>query len=313
MQYYAPHREREVFRKIERMNDGPMPDRALHAIYREIMSSSLHLEKPLRISYLGPETSYTHQAALHKFGSSLQYSPQTTVEEVFLDVARGKSDYGVVPIENSMEGAVYHTLDMFGTSDLKICAHLMLPITHHLLSRADNLDKIRKVFAHSQAVGQCRSWLDRHLPEVTIDEVQDGIHAARRATSKDHFAAIANILAADTYELEVLVDNIQSVEGNSTRYLILSTEMAEPTGDDMTSLMFGVVDRVGSLVEVLQTIRDYEVNMSKIESRPSNHKKWNYNFFVDFTGHAGDSKVKQMLDDIRSQCSFVKILGSYPR
>ncbi len=310
--FYAPHREQEVFKKITDLNQGPMPDDALHAIYREIMSSSLHLEKPLRISYLGPEASYTNQAAIKKFGSSLHYSPQTTIDDVFLEVARGKADYGVVPIENSMEGAVYHTLDMFATSDLKICAQINLPITHHLLSRADRLEDIKTVYAHSQVVGQCRSWLDKHLPQVNIEEAQDGIHAAKQATEKEEHAAIANILAADRYELDVIADNIQSVEGNTTRYLVLSTESADATGDDKTSIMFAAPDRVGSLVEILQTIRDFDINMSKIESRPSRQKAWNYYFFVDFYGHVEDEKVQQMLAGIREMNIYVKVLGSYP-
>lgn len=312
MSFYAPHREQEVFKKITEMNEGPMPDHALHAIYREIMSSSLHLEKPLRISYLGPEASYTNQAAMKKFGSSLRYSSQPTIEEVFLEVSRGKADYGVVPIENSMEGAVYHTLDMFATSDLKICAQIIMPITHHLLSRADRLEDIETVYAHTQVVAQCRKWLDKHVPGVFIEEAQDGIHAAQKATREKNFAAIANILAADTYELDVMGDNIQSVEGNTTRYLVLSTEPADATGDDKTTIMFGAPDRVGSLVEILQTIRDHDINMSKIESRPSHRETWNYYFFVDFYGHYTEHGVRDMLADVRAKSTFVKVLGSYP-
>ncbi len=312
MSFYAPHREQEVFKKITDMNEGPMPDHALHAIYREIMSSSLHLEKPLRISYLGPEASYTNQAATKKFGSSLHYSAQPTTEEVFLEVARGKANYGVVPVENSMEGAVYHTLDMFATSDLKICAQITLPITHHLLSRAESLEDIEVIYAHSQVVAQCRKWLDNHLTGATIEEAQDGIHAAQEATRDRHSAAIANILAADTYRLNVMADNIQSVEGNTTRYLVLSTESANATGDDKTSIMFGAPDRVGSLVEILQTMREHDINMSKIESRPSRREAWNYYFFVDFYGHQTEEGVREMLAEVRNKSTFVKILGSYP-
>lgn len=311
MEFYAPHREQQVFQKVRNLNKGPVTNESLQAIYREIMSSSLHLEKPLVISYLGPEASYTNQAAIKKFGSSLKYSPQSTIEDVFMEVAHNKADYGVVPIENTMEGAVYHTLDMFATSDLKICAQIELPITYHLLGNSP-LSEIEKIYANSQAMGLCRAWLRSNAPEVQLVEAKSSIQAAEKAKGKKKAAAIANILATDKYDLEVIAEDIQSVVRNTTRYLVLSQDYAEPSGNDKTSIMFGTYDEVGSLVDVLQTIRDYDINMSKIESRPSKRKAWDYYFFVDFYGHCEDEEIKKALKDISKNSSIVKILGSYP-
>lgn len=308
---YAPHRERAVLHRVCRLNQGPMTNDSLRAVYREIMSSALSLEKSMTIAYLGPEATFTHQAAIRRFGSSLLYSSQKTIADVFAEVSKNRADYGVVPIENSTEGVVTHTLDMFVDSDLKIVAQIVLPVQHCLLSRSRRA-QIKKLFAHPQALAQCRAWVQNHLPRAEIIETSSNARSAEFAAREKETGAIAGILAAEKYDLPVLESDIQDNAANATRFLVLGRQCSPPTGKDRTSVMFSIVDQVGALYRALAPFRRYRINMTKIESRPSKRKVWEYFFFVDCDGHMSDRKVAKALALLSEQCSFVKVLGSYP-
>ena len=308
---YAPHREQAVLKRITKYNGGPISDEALRAIYREIMSSALAVEKSMTIAYLGPEATFTHQAALQKFGSSLRYSPQRTIADVFSEVKKHRAEYGVVPVENSTEGVVTHTLDMFMDTDLKIVAQLVLPIQQCLLSRASKA-RILRLFVHPQALAQCRAWQARHLPLAEIIETSSNARSAEMAAKDPRSGAIAGLLAAETYGLPVLEHDIQDNASNATRFLVLGRQCPPPTGNDRTSLMFCVTDKPGALHQSLAPFRRNRINMSKIESRPSKRKAWEYYFFVDIDGHTLDKKVARAITELQRHCALVKILGSYP-
>ena len=308
---YAPHRERAVFERVCESNAGPMTDEQLRAIYREIMSSALALEKTMTIAYLGPEATFTHQAAIRRFGSSLRYASQKTIADVFTEVAKNRADYGVVPVENSTEGVVTHTLDMFVDSDLKIVSQIVLRVQQCLLSNSPR-SKIQKLFTHPQSLAQCRSWIQNHLPRVEIIETSSNARSAELAAKEKNTAAIAGILAAEKYDLQILEQDIQDNAANATRFLVLGRQCSPPTGDDRTSLMVSVSDKVGALHEAIAAFRRYEINMTKIESRPSKRKAWEYFFFIDCDGHAQDKKVARAIQLLSTHCNFVKILGSYP-
>jgi chorismate mutase/prephenate dehydratase len=308
---YAPHRELAVLQRICQANSGPLPNESLRAIYREVMSSALALEKTMTIAYLGPEATFTHQAAIQRFGSSLRYFPQKTIAEVFTEVAKRRADYGVVPVENSTEGVVTHTLDMFVDSDLKIVAQIVMPIQHCLLSRTPR-DHIRKLYIHPQTLAQCRVWLQRHFPQAEIIETSSNARSAELAAKDRRAGAIAGTLAAEKYRLPVLEYDIQDSSANATRFLVLGPKGPPPTARDRTSIMFSIQDKVGALHAALAPFRRYRLNMTKIESRPSKRKVWEYFFFVDCDGHAVDRKVSKAIALLEEHCSYVKVLGSYP-
>jgi chorismate mutase / prephenate dehydratase len=331
---YAPHRERAVLERICKLNAGPMTDEQLRAIYREIMSSALALEKTMTIAYLGPEATFTHQAAIRRFGSSLRYASQKTIADVFTEVGKNRADYGVVPVENSTEGVVTHTLDMFVDSDLKIVSQIVLPVSHCFVSRYPR-EKIKQIYVHPQTLGQCRNWLQRNFPNVEIIETSSNAKSAERATqpvlswvkekvsgsalilskrSKPEIAtgAITSELAAEKYKLHILERDIQDNAANATRFLVLGRQCSPPTGDDRTSLMVSVSDKVGALHEAIAAFRRYKINMTKIESRPSKRKAWEYFFFIDCAGHFQDAKVAKAIALLGEHCNFVKVLGSYP-
>jgi len=308
---YVPSREQEVLKRVRKCNDGPMTDAALEAVYREVMSASLSLEKELQIAYLGPEASFTNFAAVRKFGSQVRYVPADTISDVFRKVENGDCDYGVVPIENSIEGAVTNTFDLLADSDLKICAHLPLEISHNLLANVP-LTKIARVYSKREAFGQCRRWLQEHLPRVELVETASTTRAAQIA-AKEKQAAIASLLAADLYHLHVAKKGIEDVSHNITRFLVIGQEDAKPTGEDRTSILFSIRDRVGALHDMLVPFCQQKINLLKIESRPSKKKAWEYYFFVDFEGHREDAKARKALAALDSMCKFLKILGSYPR
>lgn len=309
---YAPHRESAVLRRVFRLNKGPILPESLRAIYREIMSSSLWLEKSMTIAYLGPEATFTHLAAIRRFGSSLRYAAQKTIADVFSEVAKNRADYGVVPVENSTEGVVSNTLDMFVDSDLRIVAQIIMPIQQCLVGKCAR-DQIRKLFSHPQALAQCRGWVQNHLPHVEIIETSSTTRAAELAGKEKNAAAIASFLAAERYRLELLEVDIQDNSSNATRFLVLGRVCSPPTGDDRTSLMLSVTDRVGALHSALAPFRKHRLNMTKIESRPSKRKAWEYFFFVDCDGHMKDRKVARAIDELERQCNFVKVLGSFPK
>ena len=308
---YAPHREQDVLQRVGKLNKGPTTNESLRAIYREIMSSALAVEKSMTIAYLGPEATFTHQAALQRFGTSLSYTPLKTITDVFNEVAKRRAEFGVVPIENSTEGIVTHTLDMFVDSDLKIVAQIVLPIQHCLLSRARR-DQINKLYIHPQTLAQCRSWLQKNFPAAEIVETSSNARSAELAAREKQAGAIAGLLAAEKYSLPVLEHDVQDNPGNATRFLVLGRQCSPPTGRDRTSLMFCIADKVGALHSSLAPFRRYGINMTKIESRPSKRKAWEYYFFVDCDGHAQEQKVAKAISELTKHCAFVKVLGSYP-
>lgn len=308
---YAPHRERAVFQRIHKLNPGPITEDSMRAIYREVMSSSLYLEKSLKIAYLGPEATFTHQAAIRKFGASLQYLPMRTIAEVFAEVHRDRADHGVVPVENSTEGVVTHTLDMFVDSELKIVAQIVLPIQHCLISRFKHAS-IKRIYSHPQALAQCRYWLQNHFPNADIIEASSTTRAAQLAATEKNCAAIASSLAAERYQLSVLDVDIQDNPANATRFLVLGRQCSPPTGKDRTSLMVNIADEVGALYRALGIFRKFRINMTKIESRPSKRKAWEYFFFIDCDGHAEDKKLSKAIAEMRKLSNTVKVLGSYP-
>ena len=308
---YAPHRENDVLRRIVKLNGGPIADESLRSIYREIMSSALSLEKHLTIAYLGPPATFSHQAAIRKFGSSLRYSAQKAITDVFDEVSRNRADYGVVPVENSTEGVISHTLDMLVDSELRIVSQIVLPIQHCLLSKT-TLGRIRILYSHPQALAQCREWVRKNLPNAEIVESSSTVRAAEQAASTPRAAAIAGALAAERSGLRLLAADIQDNSNNATRFLVLGRQCGPPTGHDRTSLMLSLQDKVGALHRALEPMRRLKLNMTKIESRPSKKKPWEYYFFVDCDGHFQDAKVSKALAELRRHCNFVKVLGSYP-
>jgi chorismate mutase / prephenate dehydratase len=308
---YAPHRELAVLQRVCRLNKGPISNEALRAIYREVMSSALSLQKTMRIAYLGPEGTFTHQAAIRRFGSSLRYFPHKTITDVFNEVSKNRADYGVVPVENTTEGFVTHTLDMFVDSELKIVSQIVLPIQHCLLSNFRKR-QIKKMFAHPQALAQCRGWVQENLPRVEIIETSSNARSAELAAQDKDCAAIAGQLAAEKYRLPVLEHDIQDNAANATRFIVLGRQCSPPTGHDRTSMIISLADKVGALHRALAAFRRYRLNMTQIESRPSKRKAWEYFFFIDCDGHVTDHRVAKAIAALEQQCSFVKVLGSYP-
>ena len=308
---YAPDREEAVFRRVVEQNPGPLTNDSLRAIYREIMSSALALEKPLIIAFLGPDATYSHMASVRKFGASVRYEPMPSIADVFTDVAKGRADYGVVPIENSTEGAVTHTYDMFVDSELKICAQILLPIRHNLMS-AGRRDEIKKLYSIAQVSAQCRQWLQVNMPGIELIEVSSSTRAAEIARQEPNAGALASTLAAEKYGLTIHDENIQDSSENVTRFLVIGRKYPARTGNDKTSIMFASQDRIGALHDSLETFKKYKINLTKIESRPSKKKAWEYYFFVDFTGHCDGPRVKKALAELAKHTMFVKILGSYP-
>src|SRR3989475_1450346 len=309
---HTPAREAEIWDRLCKTSSGPFPNDALRAVYREIMSGSLALEGPLKVAYLGPRATFTHLACLRKFGSSAQYVPMTSIKEVFNEVERGRADFGVVPIENSTEGVVNHTLDMFIDSNLLIYGEVQQEVSHHLLSKADSMGAIKKIYSHPHAIAQCRNWLETNMPGVPVSEVHSTARAAEIAAEDPTTAAIASELAGQLYGLKVLKARIEDNINNYTRFLVLSQKPAERTGKDKTSIMQSVKDKVGALYELLRPFASSGVNLTKIESRPSRRKAWEYIFFIDCEGHMDEDRIKKALTELKSRCLFLKILGSYP-
>jgi len=308
---YAPEREQDVLKRIKSLNGGPIKNEAVEAIYREIMSASLALEKPLRIAYMGPEATFSHLASLKKFGSSVGHVACDNVAEVFSKVESGDCDYGVVPIENSIEGVVTHTMDLLVESDLKICSQVLLDVTHHLMSKVA-MSKVKEVYSHPQVLGQCRQWLMKNMPKAHLIPVVSTTKAAQMVVNKKNAACIASQVAASLYGLTILKKNIQDSAHNITRFLVISTMDVPPTGSDRTSLVFSIKDKVGALHAMLTPFMRNQINLTKIESRPSKKKAWDYYFFVDCEGHQSDAKVARALAQLEGMCKFLKILGSYP-
>ncbi|MGM0380663.1 MAG: prephenate dehydratase [bacterium] len=313
MQLYAPGREREVIDRLVRLGGEEFPAASLKQIYREIIATCLNLEKPVRVAYLGPEATFTHSAALDKFGRSSELAAYDSVSRVFDAVERGDANFGLVPVESSREGAVRHTLDRFIESNLSICSETYLMINLYLLSNEEKLEDVEIVYSHRQAIEQASSWLEEKMPGAEVKRVNSTAEAASIAAEDKKTAAVAAEAAADLYDLDVLARQIENRPDNYTRFLVIGDQIPEPTGDDKTSIAFSVQDRAGALYEMLEPFGRRGINMTKIESRPSKSKTWDYIFFVDFMGHRDDETITELLSGLKSRSPFFKILGSYPR
>ena len=310
---YSPAREKEVLKRISEMNKGPMTIEAFEAIYREIMSSSLALEHISHIAHLGTPGSFSYMAAKQQFGSLVDYVPCISIAEVFAKVEHGECDYGVVPVENSTEGAVTHTVDLLVDSELKVCAQRLLKVSHNLLANGA-VNNIKKVYSNPNVFGQCRNWLLANLPPSQAKEiwVASTTDAVEKALKERNAAAIASIEAAKIYNIKVLKRNIQDIPHNITRFLVISTQDVPPTGKDRTSIIFSIKDKMGALHAMLTPFYRNKINLTRIESRPSKKKAWDYYFFVDLEGHRLDKNVKKALEQLEGMCKYLKIVGSYP-
>jgi len=320
--YYRPEREASVLRKVMERNQGPINNEEMARLFREIMSTCLALEQPLKIAFLGPEGTFTQAAALKHFGHSVKTLPFSSINDVFREVDADFCNYGVVPVENSTEGVISHTLDMLIESPLKICGEVSLRIHHYLMSKDDNLSHIKRVYSHQQSLAQCRNWLDNRLPEVERVTVSSNAEAARRASQEDGTAAIASHAAAKIYQLELLAEKIEDEPDNTTRFIILGKQDVEQTHshdpDDSnklnkTSIMVTSANQSGALYNLLKPISQNGLSMTRIESRPSKTGLWQYLFFIDIDGHVSDEKVATAIADIKQQSCIMKILGSYPK
>ncbi len=308
---YSPDREMEVLKKIALFNKGALPMPSLEAIYREIMSVSLSMGESLRIAYLGPEASFTNLAAIKRFGSQVEYLACDSIAEIFIEVEKDNAHYGVVPIENSIEGAVSHTLDLFVDSDLKICSQIILYVAHNLLANCPQ-DRIKRVYSNPQVFGQCRFWLQKNLLNAEHIEVSSTTRAALIASKEKNSACIASLLAAKVYKLKVISSDIEDSPHNITRFMVIGKSDVPATSKDKTSIMFSIKDRIGALHDMLMSFKKYKINLTKIESRPSKKKAWDYYFYVDLEGHRENSNIKKALVELENKCKFFKILGSYP-
>lgn len=309
---HTPAREAAIIDRLMRQSRGPFPTEAIRSVYREIMSASLSLEGPQKVAYLGPRATFTHMACMQKFGSSAQYVPVNSIKDVFSEVERGRAHFGVVPIENTTEGVVNHTLDMFIDSNLLIYGEVLQEVSHHLLSKSGVVDEMTKIYSHPHAIAQCRNWLETNLPHVLVSEVASTARAAEICADDPSAGAIASELAAQLYGLKVIESRIEDNMNNFTRFLVLSQKPPERTGKDKTSLMLSVKDKVGALYDLLRPFASHGLNMTKIESRPSRRKAWEYIFFVDVEGHMEEERVKKAIEEIKGRCLFMKVLGSYP-
>jgi chorismate mutase/prephenate dehydratase len=311
--FYAPGREEDLVRRLEEANSGPFPTSAIRPVWKEIISASLSLEHPLTVAYLGPPATFTHQACLKQFGLSAQYRPVRTIAEVFDVVEKGKAPYGVIPIENTTEGVVSYTLDMFLSSELKIVAEVMLRVTHNLLNQSGRREDVGRIYSHPQALAQCRRWLEENFPDTPVFDASSTAQAAKIAAEDPQAAAVAGELAGTLYGLRAVEARIEDHPNNYTRFLVVGREIPDRSGRDKTSVLFAVRDEAGALYRMLQPFYDNGVNLTKIESRPMKQKAWEYVFFVDCDGHVADPEVGRALDDLRARCLFVKVLGSYPK
>lgn len=310
--FYRPEREAQVLRKVMDRNQGPLGNEEMARLFREVMSMCLALEQPLKVAYLGPQGTFTQAAALKHFGHSVICESQVSISDVFREVEAGAMNYGVVPVENSSEGVVTHTLDSFASSNLQICGEVALRIHHHFLSNTDP-EEITRVYSHPQSLAQCRQWLDSRWAKIERVPVSSNAEAARRAAKEEGAAAIAGDAAAELYNIKVLAASIEDMPDNTTRFLILGREETEASGDDKTSIMVSSRNQPGALYHVLAPFHDKDISLTRIETRPSGVGTWNYNFFIDFEGHVTDKSIKEVLKQVAASATEVKVLGSYPK
>src|SRR5579863_2855400 len=313
--FYRPEREAQVLRMARARNKGPLRDAEILRLFREIMSACLAQQEPLKVAFLGPEGTFTQTAVLTHFGHSVRGLPLASIDEVFHEVEAASADFGVVPIENSTEGTINHTLDRFLTSPLKICGEVELRIRHHLMGSMSELGRIARICSHPQSLAQCRVWLDEHLPNVERVPVSSNAEGARRARDEKGTAAIAGQTAAEVYALKVLAAEIEDRSDNTTRFLVLGRKLFTPSGDDRTTLLVSVghTDAPGALHRLLAPLARHRVSLTRIESRPSRRRKWDYVFFMDLEGHAEEPHVARALAALKKRASLFRVLGSYPR
>jgi len=313
MDPYNPQREEEILNRLGSQNPGPFPLRAIAPVFREIISACRSLEAELTVAYLGPPATYTHLACIERFGSSVTALPKETIPEIFEGVEKEKANFGVVPVENTTEGVVNRTLDMFIDSEVKICGEILIRISHDLLSRGGKPEDIAKIYSHPQALAQCRRYLNKNFPKIELAETVSTAKAAQMAAGDPKAAAVASSLASSLYGLKVVESRIEDYAHNYTRFLILGRQICGRTGKDKTSLLFSIPDSPGSLYEVLRPFSEKSVNLTKIESRPIKDQPWEYVFFVDFEGHNTDPHIQEAISELQKNVLFLKFLGSYPR
>lgn len=309
---WDPKREREIFERLFKDNEGVFPERSLTSIFHEIITTCRLSQKKIEVAYLGPEATFTHLAGVKYFGHSATYKAMESIDEVFSEVEKGRTSYGIVPVENSIEGAVFSTLDSFMKYSVKICGEIQLPITHNLVCRSGNIEDIQTVASHAQPLAQCREWLKKNLPDVPTLPVFSTGAAAQMAANNPNIGAIASSLAIKTYQLQVVVKGIEDYQGNTTRFLVIGGKSPNKSGNDKTSLLLGLMDRPGALNEVLSIMSSKNINLAKIESRPVKGKQWTYLFFLDMIGHIEDPVIQEACASLRNTCSYYEWLGSYP-
>jgi len=313
LQAFDLQREKQILKRILELNQGEFPEETLTVIYSEIIRACRASQERPKVAFLGPEATFSHIAAQHYFGTSALFIPVETILDVFEEVSSERAHFGVVPIENSIEGVVATTLDAIYEYGLKVCGEIYEPISHHLMNQTGRLEDIKKILSHPQAIAQCRKWLRKKLPSVPVEAVSSTALAAKWAAVDESVAAIASLMAAKLYHLQIVAKNIEDLKGNSTRFWIIGKIEIPPTGEDKTSLLFSVSDRPGALYEVLRCFAERKINLTKIESRPSKNEPWKYVFFLDCEGHIKDPIVAECLEEMKKYCIQVVWLGSYPR
>lgn len=311
--YYRPEREAQVLRAVRERNEGPISDKEMLRLFREIMSVCMAQQEPLKIAYLGPEGTFTQQAVNLHFGHSVQAIGVTGIDDVFMQVETTEADFGVVPVENSSQGIVSHTLDRFVNSDLKICGEIEMAIHHNLLSQAKGLADIERIYSHRQSFSQCKTWIRQHLPLAECIAVSSNAEAARRVRHSPDAAAISSQSASDIYGVPVLFARIEDQPDNATRFLVIGRQLLTPSGDDKTSLLLAGDEGPGALHSLLSPLAHHSINMTRIESRPSSAVRWSYVFFIDVEGHAETEPLKSALAQMHKQSSLIRVLGSYPK
>ena len=309
---YAPDREKEVLARIAEANKGPLPAKCLVAIWRELMSGSFVLERPLRIGFLGPKGSFSHTAAMLKFGQSVEYESLADITSIFDEVSKGHCDLGLAPIENTTGGGVIETLDALIDSNVKVCAEVLMAIHHNLLGNC-SLEKIEKIYSKPEVFAQCRNWLSATFKEAQTVPVASTAKAAQLASEEPNSAAIGSRVASELYGLRIICENIEDIANNVTRFLVISQEDSRPTGEDKTAILFSTAHKAGALADVLEVFKRYNINLTNIESRPSKKRQWEYYFFMDFAGHRTEKQVQKGLEETRKHCLQLSILGSFPR
>ncbi len=310
---YVPSREMKIFERLEKLNEGDFPTEAIKPVFREIIAACRSTEENIKVAYLGPRATFTHLASIKHFGHSVEHIPVQTIKDVFEEILKDRTDYGVVPVENTIEGVVNYTLDMFLDYDLKIIGEVVLEIALHLMSMNTKLDEIQRVYSHRHALAESREWFLKNMPHAQLIEVESTAKAAEMAKDDIEAAAVASEAAAEIYGLHIIERKVDRHFHNYTRFLIIGKEIVQPTGNDKTTVIFSVKNEVGALYNILQTLYKNKINMTKIESRPSKKGAWEYIFFTDIEGHISEPKIKEALEELEKKTPFFKVLGSYPK